>query len=72
MDFLSSREVAQGIVDICWLNPQGRFLKMFTSNSHTIKLWRCGDKVEKNMIKAPDRDLMIPKFQKEEPIFSAT
>jgi len=59
-------------VDISWLKPQGKFLKMLTTNSKSIKLWKATEKAEKKIIKRAGKDISFPKLFLEEPKFAAS
>ena len=39
-DYLRSIDVDEEIVGISWLPPQGKYLKLVSTNTHTIKLWK--------------------------------
>ena len=41
---LTNKEILEEIVDICWLNPQGKYLKLITTNSKSIRIWKCFEK----------------------------
>ena len=62
-DALRSAEVDEEITAIKWLQPQGRYHKLATTNSRTIKIWKMFEKSEKKVIKAAGKDLNIPKLQ---------
>ena len=47
---------------IRWLQPQGRYHKLATTNSRTIKLWKMFEKAEKKVVKNAGKDLAIPKL----------
>jgi hypothetical protein len=49
---LKGIECPEGIVDISWLRPQGKYLKLITSNSKVIKSWKAHEKVEKKILKS--------------------
>jgi serine/threonine-protein phosphatase 2A regulatory subunit B len=46
-----------------WLHPQGRYLKLVTSNARTIKLWKMFEKAEKKVVKSAGKELCMPKLQ---------
>lgn len=39
-DALKSTDIEEAIVDINWFNRQGKYLKMATTNSKRIKMWK--------------------------------
>jgi len=46
-----------------WLQPQGKYLKLATTNSRSIKLWKLFQKSEKKVVKSAGKELSIPKLQ---------
>ena len=48
-------EVEEGITGISWLPSQGKYMKLLTSNSKTIKVWKVFEKAEKKMVKDAGR-----------------
>ena len=70
-DALRSMEIEEEITGIEWLRPQGRYLKMVTTNNKNIKLWKIFDKVDKKVAKSAGRDLAMPRLQSVDQGFSA-
>lgn len=70
-DPLKGEEFSSEIIDISWLRPQGRYLKLLTTNTRSIKLWKAFQKIDKKVIKAANKDLNLPKLQAMQPVFTA-
>ena len=70
-DALRSQEIEEEITGIQWLRTQGRYLKMATTNSKNIKIWKIFEKVDKKITKSAGRDLQLPKLQNIDQGFSA-
>ena len=62
-DPLRSMEVEEEIVELRWLRPQGKYLKMITTNCRSIKLWKMFEKTEKKVVKGAGKQLSMPKLQ---------
>ena len=56
-------EVEETINGLAWLQPQGKYLKIVSTNSRSIKLWKVFEKAEKKVVKTAGRDLMMPRLQ---------
>ena len=54
-DALRSMEVEESITGISWLPSQGKYMKLLTSNSKTIKTWKLFEKTEKRIVKGASR-----------------
>lgn len=54
-----------------WLQPQGRYLKLATTNSRSIKLWKLFEKSEKKVVRSAGKELAMPKLQTLETGFNA-
>lgn len=48
---------------INWLRNQGKYLKLVTTNTRNIKLWKVYEKAEKKVVKSGGKDLNMPKLQ---------
>ena len=70
-DALRSMEVDEAITNMAWLRNQGKYMKMLTTNSRTIKCWKIFEKVEKKMVKTAGRDLLMPKLQATDAFYNA-
>jgi WD40 repeat protein len=46
-----------------WMKPQGRYLKMATTNSRSIKLWKMFERSDKKVVKSAGKELVMPKLQ---------
>lgn len=55
--------VSEKIVDTCWLRNQGKFLKMITTNSQSIKIWKAFEKADRKILKSANKELQMPKLQ---------
>jgi hypothetical protein len=53
------------------LRNQGKYLKLITTNSKNIKLWKVFEKAEKKVVKSAGKDLNMPKLQTIESAFVA-
>ena len=62
-DPLRSMDIEEEIKEINWLNPQGNYMKMATTNDRNIKLWKIYEKAEKRVVKSAGKDLNMPKLQ---------
>lgn len=51
-DTLKSANINEEITHINWLRPQEKYLKLLTSNSNTIKLWKIYEKTQKYIVKS--------------------
>lgn len=58
-------------MDIQWLKPQGKYLKICTSNARTVKIWKMFEKTEKKVVKSAGKELMMPKLQIVDSSFGA-
>jgi hypothetical protein len=56
-------DIEEEIKEINWLNPQGNYMKMATTNDRNIKLWKIYEKAEKRVVKSAGKDLNMPKLQ---------
>lgn len=56
-------DVEEEITGINWMRSQGKYLKMLTTNSKNIKLWKIYEKAEKKIVKTAGKDLNMPKLQ---------
>jgi hypothetical protein len=56
---------------MAWLNQQGKYLKMITTNSRSIKLWKIYEKFEKKVIKSAGKELCMPKLENVEANYAA-
>jgi len=45
------------------MKGQGKYLKMVTSNSRTVKLWKMFERTDKKVVKSAGKDLNMPKLQ---------
>lgn len=61
-DTLQSLQIGEEVNHINWLTPQGKYMKVLTANSNTIKLWKIFEKKEKRIVKAAGSNLCIPHF----------
>jgi len=43
-DPLRSMEVEEAITGLSWLSPQGKYLKIISTNNRNIKLWKIYEK----------------------------
>jgi len=64
-------DVEEEIAGIDWLKHQGKYMKMLTTNSRNIKLWKIFDKTEKKVVKSAGKDLNMPKLQNVESGYTA-
>lgn len=64
-------EIEETITGFSWLSPQGKYLKIVSTNSRNIKLWKIFEKVQKKVIRPATKDLMLPKLQTTESNYSA-
>lgn len=70
-DPLRSMEIEETITGISWLSPQGKYLKIVSTNSRNIKVWKIFEKVQKKVVRSATKDLMLPKLQTTESNYSA-
>ncbi len=56
-------DVDESITEIDWMNPQGKYLKMMTTNTKDVKLWKMFDRSEKKVAKSARKELQMPKLQ---------
>lgn len=56
-------DVDESITEIDWMNPQGKYLKMMTTNTKDVKLWKMFDRSEKKVAKSAGKELQMPKLQ---------
>lgn len=54
-----------------WLKPQGKYLKLVTTNARNMKMWKLFEKAEKKVVKLAGKDLSMPKIQSAETNCSA-
>lgn len=45
------------------MQNQGKYMKVVTSNSKDIKIWKIFDKMEKKVAKSAGKELQMPKVQ---------
>lgn len=64
-------EVDEEISCIHWLKPQGKYLKLATTNSRNVKIWKCFEKTQKKVVKSAGGDLNMPKLQNIDTSYSA-
>ena len=50
-------------MDINWLKPQGKYLKMATTNAKSIKIWKIYEKNDKKVVKSQSKDVIVPKLK---------
>jgi hypothetical protein len=62
-DPLKSMEVGEDITGMHWLKPQGKYLKLVTTNSRNMKMWKLFEKTDKKVVKLAGNDLNMPKLQ---------
>lgn len=62
-DPLRSMEIDEEIVAMQWMKPQGKYLKMVTTNSRSIKIWKMFEKTDKKVVKSAGKELVMPKLQ---------
>lgn len=60
---LRSVSIGEEINHINWLRPQSKYLKLLTSNSNTIKLWKLFEKQQKYLVRSAGSQLSIPHLQ---------
>ncbi|XP_031505718.1 uncharacterized protein LOC116268003 [Nymphaea colorata] len=65
-------DVEEEITGIHWLRNQGKYMKMFTSNSKSIKFWKIFEKAEKKVVKSAGKELNMPKLQNVESNLTST
>jgi WD40 repeat protein len=53
------------------MRPQGRFLKLLTANTRSIKMWKAFERRDKKVVKAATRELSLPKLQPTDCTFTA-
>jgi serine/threonine-protein phosphatase 2A regulatory subunit B len=70
-DPLKSMEVGEDIVDIHWLQAQGKYQKLITSNSRSMKIWKMFERTNKKVVKPSGKELNLPKLQATETNYSA-
>ena len=56
-------EIDENITGIDWLAQQGRYLKIATTNSRSIKLWKIFEKTDKKVAKQAGKELNMPNLQ---------
>lgn len=64
-------EVEEEIIEIDWLKNQGKYLKMITTNSRSIKIWKIFEKTTKTVKKSCGKELNMPKLQNIDSSFVA-
>lgn len=64
-------EVEEAITAITWQPPQGKYLKLLTTNSRSIKSWKIYEKAEKKVAKSAGKELTMPKLQPTDSYFAA-
>ena len=62
-DPLRSADVDEEIADMAWLNQQGKYLKLVTTNTRSIKLWKIYEKFDKKVVRSTGKDLNMPKLK---------
>ena len=65
-DPLRSIDVDETITDINWLQGQGKYMKLLTTNTKNIKLWKIFEKAEKKVVKSAGKELTMPKVQTQQ------
>jgi serine/threonine-protein phosphatase 2A regulatory subunit B len=70
-DSLRSSEIEESLVDINWLNRQGKYRKLITANTHNIRLWKIYEKVDKKVVRSANSELSMPRLQNEKPSVTA-
>jgi serine/threonine-protein phosphatase 2A regulatory subunit B len=65
-DPLKSAEVGEDITGMHWLKPQGKYLKLVTTNARNMKMWKLYEKADKKVVKLAGKDLNMPKMQSAE------
>lgn len=65
-DPLRSMDIEEEITGINWLRPQGKYMKMLTCNSKSIKLWKIYERTERKVVKSAGKELNTPKLQSVE------
>lgn len=58
-------------MDMCWLSRQGKYMRLFSTNSRGIKFWKIFEKNEKKVVKSAGKDLAIPKLETVDTGYSA-
>lgn len=48
---------------MCWLSRQGKYMRLLSTNSRSIKFWKIFEKNEKKVVKSAGKDLAIPKLE---------
>ena len=48
---------------MAWLNQQGKYLKLVTTNTRSIKLWKIYEKFDKKVVRSTGKDLNMPKLK---------
>lgn len=61
-DTLNSTDINEEIVGISWLRPQGKYLKLLTTNNKSMKFWKAFEKTEKRIIKSATKQLQFPRL----------
>ena len=56
-------EIEEEIIGIKWMQNQGKYLKLLTSNTRTVKVWKMFERAEKKVVKSAGKDLALPKLQ---------
>lgn len=56
-------EVEEEIVGMQWMKPQGKYLKVATTNSRSIKIWKMFEKSDKKVVRSAGKELAMPKLQ---------
>ena len=70
-DPLRSMEIEETVTGLSWLSPQGKYLKILSTNNKNIKLWKIYQKTEKKIVKPSTKDLNLPKLQSSDSSFAA-
>jgi serine/threonine-protein phosphatase 2A regulatory subunit B len=62
-DCLRSVDVDEEILAISWLPSQGKYHKLLSTNSRTIKLWKIFEKADKKLVRSAGHELNMPKMK---------
>ena len=56
---------------MCWLSQQGKYMRLLSTNTRSIKFWKIFEKNEKKVVKSAGKDLAIPKLETVDSGYSA-
>ncbi len=59
---LTSTTSSEEIIDMKWLQPQDKYLKLLASSDKVIKLWRINEKNHRKVCKSAGQELNVPKI----------